>query len=137
MDWRSVTSSAGIGIGALIWFVLRQRILEHPLIDVRLFGNAPFTGAVLGMILSVFGLAGSLFFFSQYLQFVKGLTPLQAGLFELPATLGALVASVGSTTDAVLRSRSLTAGRTVGHRAGMAAIALILDNPTSWCSPSR
>lgn len=122
--------SGAIGIGALIWFVLRQRILEHPLIDVRLFGNAPFTGAVLGMILSVFGLAGSLFFFSQYLQFVKGLTPLQAGLFELPATLGALVASLLAAR--LMRSFGrgpLTAVGLLAIGLGMAAIALILDNP--------
>lgn len=105
-----------VGVGALIWFVQRQRTLEeHPLIDVRLFSNAPFTGAVLGMILSVFGLAGSLFFFSQYLQFVKGLSPLQARLFKAPATLGALVGA-GGPTHAVIRSRASDSGGPALHR---------------------
>ena len=83
-----------IGVVCLTWFVLRQKRLEHPLVDVRLFASAPFTGAVLATLLSVFGLAGALFFFSQYLQFIKGLEPLQAGFVELPATLAALVAAL-------------------------------------------
>ena len=118
-----------IGVAALVWFVLRQRRLEHPLVDVRLFASGPFSGAVLGMLLSVFGLAGALFFFSQYLQFIKGLEPLAAGLFELPATLAALVAALAA--GRIMRRFGRGPVTAVGLLAigiGMAAIAFALDD---------
>lgn len=119
-----------VGAAAMVWFIQRQRTLEHPLIDVRLFSNWPFTGAVLGMILSVFGLAGSLFFFSQYLQFVKGLSPLAAGVFELPATMAALVAAlVAGRLMRRFGRGPLTGLGLVAIGLGMAGIALVLDNP--------
>lgn len=119
-----------VGAVALVWFIRRQRRLEHPLLDVRLFGNGAFTGAVLGMLLSVFGLAGALFFFSQFLQFVLKLEPLQAGLFELPATLAALVAAL--LAGRVMRRFGrgpVTSIGLIAIGAGMAAVALLLDNP--------
>ncbi|MFN8124899.1 MAG: MFS transporter [Candidatus Nanopelagicales bacterium] len=119
-----------VGAAALVWFVLRQQALEHPLVDVRLFKNGAFTGAVLGMLLSVFGLAGALFFFSQYLQFVQKLDPLQAGLFELPATMAALVAAL--VAGRIMRRFGrgpVTAVGLLAIGAGMAAVALLLGNP--------
>jgi len=118
-----------IGAVCLTWFIRRQRHLDHPLVDVRLFASGPFTGAVLGMLLSVFGLAGALFFFSQYLQFIRGLEPLQAGLFELPATLAALVASLlaGNVMRRFGRG-PVTAVGLLAIGTGMAAIAFILDS---------
>lgn len=118
-----------LGGAALIWFVMRQRTLEHPLVDVRLFSSGPFTGAVLGTMLSIFGLAGALFFFSQYLQFVKGLSPLQAGLFELPATMAALIAAL--LAGNIMRRYGRGPVTSVGLVAiglGMAGIAFILDS---------
>ncbi len=118
-----------LGAVAITWFVRRQRHLAHPLVDVRLFASGPFTGAVLGMLLSVFGLAGALFFFSQYLQFIRGLEPLQAGLFELPATLAALVAAL--TAGRFMRRFGRGPATAVGLLAigtGMAAIGFILDS---------
>lgn len=120
-----------VGAGALIWFILRQQHLEHPLVDVRLFSNWPFTGAVLGMMLSVFGLAGALFFFSQYLQFILKLEPLQAGLFELPATISALVAAL--LAGGIMRRFGrgpVTATGLIAIGIGMAGVALLLDNPS-------
>lgn len=81
-------------VGGLLlgWlFVRRQRRLPTPLIDVELFRNMAFTGAVLAAFTSIFALAGLFYFFSQYLQLVRGFSPLQAGLAELPATLASIV----------------------------------------------
>lgn len=125
-----VPIAAGV-IGAIaLWrFVVRQTHLEHPLVDVRLFSNGPFTGAVLGMLLSVFGLAGALFFFAQYLQFVMGLEPLQAGLFELPATMSALIAALIAGRFMRRFGRGpVTAGGLIAIGVGMASVALLLGD---------
>lgn len=114
---------------ALVWFVRRQLHLEHPLVDIRLFSSGPFTGAVLGTLLSVFGLAGSVFFFSQYLQFIKGLEPLQAGLFQLPATIAALVSSlIAGNVMRRLGRGPVVAGGLLAIAVGMASIAFVLDS---------
>ncbi|AXG76930.1 MFS transporter [Streptomyces paludis] len=80
-----------LGAGALYWFVRRQLTLPSPLLDVRLFHHRGFSGAVLADLLTILGLSGLVFFLSQYLQLVQGRGPLEAGLAELPAAVGAVV----------------------------------------------
>ena len=84
-DW-TVPATALLGLASGWWFVRRQKRLTTPLIDLQLFRIPAFSGAVVANSLSVFALSGLLFFFSQYLQLVRGFTPLLAGAAELPAT---------------------------------------------------
>ncbi|GAA1158256.1 DHA2 family multidrug resistance protein-like MFS transporter [Kitasatospora gansuensis] len=79
-----------LGATALTVFVRRQLRLPTPLLDVRLFTDPRFTAAVLGSLASLIGLSGVIFFMSQYLQLVRGYSPLTAGLAELPAFVGAV-----------------------------------------------
>ncbi|MCX5045062.1 MFS transporter [Aldersonia sp. NBC_00410] len=83
-----------VGIGAGVAFAQRQRILEQPMIDLRLFRRPRFRTAVGTDFLSVFALAGVLFFGAQYLQLVLGNSPLQAGLLMLPGTATSVLASL-------------------------------------------
>lgn len=106
-------------------FVRRQRRLEVPLIDVSLFARPAFSGSVFAGFMAVFALMGLLFFFSQYLQLVRGFGPLAAGLGELPSTVSAMaaVAVVGWA------SRRLGAGRAIAVSlllvaAGLVAVAV-------------
>lgn len=112
--------SAAIGVLAGVVFVRRQRRLETPLVDVRLFANPAFSGAVLANFIAVFALMGLLFFFSQYLQLVRGFSPLVAGLAEMPATIASiLVVAVVGTAAARLGT-----GRAVALGLGLAALGL-------------
>ncbi len=99
--------AAGLVFGA--WFVRRQRRLEAPLLDISLFRVPAFTGAVTSTFISVFAMLGFLFFFSQYLQLVRGYTPFVAGLAELPATVASIVVVVlvGVALRRVGRGRSI------------------------------
>ncbi|WP_329341231.1 MFS transporter [Streptomyces sp. NBC_00663] len=83
-----------LGAGALYWFVHRQLTLPTPLLDMRLFRNRGFSAAVLADLLTILGLSGLVFFLSQYLQLVQGRRPLEAGLAELPAAVGAVAAGL-------------------------------------------
>ncbi|WP_436772434.1 MFS transporter [Yinghuangia sp. YIM S09857] len=87
-------AAGALGVGALVWFTRRQFALRIPLLDMRLFRSRNFSGAVLADLLTVFGLSGVVFFLSQYFQLVEGLSPLRAGLAELPATVGAVFTGV-------------------------------------------
>ncbi|HEY3866972.1 MAG TPA: MFS transporter [Actinocrinis sp.] len=85
-DWSSPTVwGTGVGgLALLTCFVLWEQRVAFPALDVRLFRNRPFSAAVISVGLSFFALMGGLFFFSFYLQSVRGYSPLHAGLWLLP-----------------------------------------------------
>lgn len=72
----------GLVIGAI--FVQRQRILEDPLIDLRLFTVPAFSASLATYTFGIFFGFGIFLFIAQYLQLVLGLSPLQAGLWSVP-----------------------------------------------------
>ncbi|MGY1846201.1 MFS transporter [Blastococcus sp. SYSU DS1021] len=115
-------ASAILGAVVLTLFVRRQRRHPSPLVDVSLFARPAFTGTVVASLLAVFAFSGLLFFFSQYLQLVKGYSPLQAGIRELPLTIAAVVVIV---IIAPLVSR-LGLGRTLGASLFVAASGLVV-----------
>ncbi len=109
-----------IGVLALLAFVRRQLTLPKPLLDMRLFKHRGFSGAVLADLLTILGLSGLVFFLSQFLQLVQGRTPLEAGLAELPAAIGAVAAGLVAGAAARRYSvRAIVSG-------GLAAIGLSL-----------
>ena len=65
-------------------FAIWELRSDHPMLDVTFFENPRFTAANISIVLVFFALFGSLFFLTQYLQFVLGYTPLQAGLRVAP-----------------------------------------------------
>lgn len=93
--FTSATLGVGLlGAAALYGFVHRQLTLPAPLLNMRLFRNRGFSGAVVADLLTVLGLSGLVFFLSQYLQLVQGRRPFEAGLAELPGGVGAVVAGL-------------------------------------------
>ncbi|GGS35074.1 MFS transporter [Streptomyces griseoviridis] len=115
------TLGAGLlGAAALYGFVRRQLALPVPLLDMRLFRDRGFSGAVLADLLTVLGLSGLVFFLSQYLQLVQGRRPFEAGLAELPAAVGAVAAGLVAGRAARRFSvRAVVSG-------GLAAVGLAL-----------
>ncbi|GAA2266919.1 MFS transporter [Streptomyces amakusaensis] len=84
------------GLAVLAVFVLVELKVATPSLDVRLFGNARFTGATLSVMLTFFSLSGSMFYTSFYLQGVRGQSPFEAGLNLLPVAIGVLVGAPAS-----------------------------------------
>lgn len=86
-----------VGVVAGWLFVRRQGALAaardrgedrpSPMIDMGLFRLPAFSTAVVTNLLSIFAIAGVLFFGSQYLQLVLGYSPLEAGLLMLPGMI--------------------------------------------------
>ncbi|MER0444629.1 MFS transporter [Streptomyces sp. Edi4] len=120
-----ILASAVLGIAALVWFVRRQRRLDSPLLDIRLFHHRGFSGAVLADLLTILGLSGLVFFLSQFLQLVQGRSPLEAGLIELPAAVGAV--GSGLAAGPIARRTSVRAAVSGGLAAvGVALAACVL-----------
>src|SRR4029078_13525613 len=75
-------------LGALIPYELRRR---EPLLEVRWFRSAPFSGASAIAVCAFAALGAFLFLNTLYLQDVRGLSPLRAGLCMLPMAAMVLV----------------------------------------------
>jgi EmrB/QacA subfamily drug resistance transporter len=65
----------------LVGYELRVR---EPLLEVRFFRSAPFSGATASAVAMFMAMGGFLFLNTLYLQNVRGLSPLDAGLYTLP-----------------------------------------------------
>lgn len=92
LGWPPVLSIlVGLAVGFL--FVRRQLSLDDPLIDLRLFRIPTFNVSLATNVLGVFVAFGYFLFVAQYLQLVLGLSPLQAGLWSLPSSVGFVVGS--------------------------------------------
>lgn len=74
-------AAGGVAITAFILWELRR---PAPLLDPRLFGNRSFSIASLAITVTFLCWFGLIFAILQYLQFVAGLSPLDAALRLLP-----------------------------------------------------
>ena len=76
------------GIALLAGFVIVERRIDHPSLDVTLFRRAKFSAASVSVALVFFALMGLAFVLTYYLQAVRDASPLRAGVLILPAALG-------------------------------------------------
>ncbi|QNK80165.1 MFS transporter [Nakamurella sp. PAMC28650] len=106
LHWHSVEvwSILALSLAALLVLVAYEPRRADPLIDLRFFSSAPFSGATVIAISAFGGYAGFLFLNSLYLQDVRGFSALQAGLTVLPMAVMTMV-------FAPLSGRLVAAGR--------------------------
>ncbi|HEY4421456.1 MAG TPA: MFS transporter [Pseudonocardia sp.] len=84
-----------VAVASAVAFVRYEQHTATPLLDMRFFASAPFSGATLIAVGSFAVMAGFLFLNALYLQEVRGLSPLHAGLLTLPmAFMTAVLAPV-------------------------------------------
>ncbi|MGZ4351653.1 MAG: MFS transporter, partial [Solirubrobacteraceae bacterium] len=100
---------------SLIVYELRRR---EPLLEVRFFRSAPFSGATATAVAMFMAMGGFLFLNTLYLQSVRGLSPLDAGLYTLPMAgvmmvvapiSGRIVGNIGSRWPLVAGSLGVIA----------------------------
>lgn len=83
-----------VGLLAGFLFVRRQNRIPNPMIDMELFRRGSFSGAIGVNLLSVLALVGGLYFVSQQLQLVLGLSPFTAGLVLVPGLIAMIVSGL-------------------------------------------
>lgn len=117
---------AALGVAVICRYEPRR---ADPLLELRLFRSVPFAAAIVMALFALCGFGAFLFVTTQYLQDVRGLPPVTAGLCLLPVGLPVLVVS------------PLT-GRVVGGRGPLlplmvAGTALALGGGVSlWLEPT-
>ncbi|AWB90958.1 MFS transporter [Aeromicrobium chenweiae] len=96
--WTSPEILASFAVAAVTaaWFVAVELSVEDPMVDLGLFRDRVFSGALLSLMLWAFGLFGIYFFTSLYLQGVLGFSPTKAGLTFVPMALFMAVSAAGS-----------------------------------------
>jgi EmrB/QacA subfamily drug resistance transporter len=121
-------------IGCLAALVLYELHRREPLLEVRFFTSAPFAGAsAIALCLSA-ALGGFLFMNTLYLQDVRGLSPLHAGLYMLPAAMMmTLVAPLSGRLVGRFGARpSMVAGGIVVMVSGLMLTGLAPDTPVPF-----
>lgn len=84
--------AASVGFG--YWFVRRQETLSHPFVDLSLFRSKVFSALIFIYVVVFFIMFASFYFISKYLQLVRGMDALEAGLWTLPWALSFVVGSM-------------------------------------------
>ncbi len=93
--WTSPLIVTAFVVGAVLLgaFVLWELHTPHPMLDVSFFANPRFSAASVAVTLVFFAMFGSLFFLTQYMQFVLAYTPFQAGVRLIPVAVVLMVAA--------------------------------------------
>lgn len=86
VGWSSplIVGCGVIAVASLVGLLVYEPRREEPLVDLRFFRSAPFSGATVIAVSTFAGLSGFLFLNTLYLQDVRGLGALDAGLYMLP-----------------------------------------------------
>lgn len=83
-DPAAIYSLIPISIVFLVLFVLRERNVGYPLLDLHIFKDRAVTGGVAAVFLNVISWAAVLLLLSLHFQLVLGESPLAAGLRIVP-----------------------------------------------------
>ena len=81
-----VSIAAGVALAAIFGFVECRR--RHPLLEVRLFGNAEFAAGAATITVLFLATFGFFFLLMQYCQLVLGYTSLQTAMALTPLVVG-------------------------------------------------
>lgn len=82
--WYVPVLCVTLGVLCGVAFVRRQLASDNPMFDVRLFANRIFSGALVVNLIGIFSLVGFIYFVSQHLQLISGLSPFEAGVWMTP-----------------------------------------------------
>ena len=108
-----------IGIVCLVWFVVRQMRIEHPLISMSIFKSATYRTSFIAQNLLFGSFMGITLIIPLFVVNVCGMTPIDAGMVFLPATVlaiifnplaGILSDKIGNRTVVVVASFFLVGG---------------------------
>jgi EmrB/QacA subfamily drug resistance transporter len=100
-----------LAAATLAVFVGWERRQQAPMLDVTLFSNLRFTAASGAVTFAFFALFGFIFLITQYFQFIRGYSPLAAGVRVIPVATSIAIASITGTRLAVrLGNKVVVAG---------------------------
>ena len=132
--WASsrVLIAFAVGVIGLAAFCCVEARIAHPMLDLGFFGQPRFSLGSLSIAAAYFALFGMYFVFTQYLQLVRGYSPLVAGLYALPAGLAQF--AVANASRSLVTRHGIRAVLTAGLLASAAGL-LVLANCGAQSGP--
>ena len=133
--WGStlVVSFFAVAALGLVGFVLAERYGPHAMLDLALLRNRSFVGVLIAGLAVNFAAFAALTYTSIWLQSVRELSPIQAGLSALPLSLAAFVISAavgrllhGAQPGPIIGGGMLLVG------AGSLLDAVLVGTGSSW-----
>ncbi len=121
------------GVALLVAFVAWERRVEQPMLPMEFFARRSFAVTNVVSLTMYFGMFGSIFFLSQYLQVVLGDSPLQAGLKMLVWT-GAtmLVAPLAGVFSQRYGSRPFMIAGLLSQALGLGWLAAVITTHLAY-----
>ncbi|PWV58089.1 MFS transporter [Nocardiopsis sp. L17-MgMaSL7] len=133
--WSDTVVVCGFALTAvaLVLFVVWERRVEHPMLDVRLFGRRRFAAPTAILALAFFAVFGCLFPLTLYLQFVEGYSAVEAGVRLLPVAIALMAASpVAARLSPRLGDRATIVIGMVALGCGLTVLSLATGNSTGY-----
>ncbi len=130
--WVAPLTLAGFAGSAVLaiafsWWEMR---IKHPLLNFQLFRRLRFSTGAGAISLAFFALMGMVFAFTQYLQFVRGYTALEAGIRLLPLAAGIAIGARGGERLNRKFGTKVVVGSGMILLAGTLSLILVYDTTT-------
>jgi EmrB/QacA subfamily drug resistance transporter len=113
-----------LAIVSAIGFVVAERRVSEPMLELRFFASAPFSGATINAIAAFCALGGFLFLNTLYLQDGRGYSALHAGLLTVP--MAATMAIVAPLSGRIVGTRGPRLPFTIAGICGLIAPLMLL-----------
>ncbi len=133
--WTTPRILAGfaLAITGFVTFVKWERRVESPMLDLTFFDDPRFTLGCAAIVTAFLCLFGLYFLLTQYLQEVRGYSPLAAGARTVPAGIAQLVASPVSARLVERHGyRPILSVGLVAVAAGAATLGLLGPTSSDW-----
>ena len=127
-EWGSLTTVAALILAAVLLttFVVIETVTTSPVLPLRLLQDRTRFGSYLVMLIMGAGGFGMFYFLTQYVQLVKGFSPLQAGFGFLPiSAVIVIMAQVASRIVGRLGPQPLVLTGTICAGFGLYLLSLL------------
>jgi EmrB/QacA subfamily drug resistance transporter len=135
--WSSLEIAGSLTVGAVVLaaFVAWELRAPAPMLPMRFFRNRGFTFTNAASLAMFFGMFGSIFLLSQFLQTAQGYSPLAAGLRVLPWTVAPVFVApiAGALSDRVGGHPLIVAGLAL-QAAALAWMAAVTTADVAYTS---
>jgi EmrB/QacA subfamily drug resistance transporter len=135
--WSTIGSYGSLLAGAalVVLFVLWELRTPDPMLPMRFFRSRTFSALNAASLLMYLGMFGSIFLLIQFLQFVQGYSPLEAGVRVLPWTAMPMVVApiAGILTDRIGGKPIVGSGMLI-MASGLAWFALTVSPDAGYLS---
>lgn len=134
-DWgwtsTATITSLGIGVAALVVFVVYELKITHPMVELRMLSNSTFRSSLIIMMLVAMAQFGRLVFVPLSLESLRGYSALKAGALLAPGALLGMAASFtsGRLVDRVGPRLPIAAGCVLSLIGTLGLTTLKLDTP--------